>query len=307
MALQPIIASPLSGVTQPDNYGAPANWVPGNGPPPGMTWSETQGRWMPSDSVQGSMPGPVALPTDNPLPVKFGAEPVNPNPYGFTAPTGPAASVMVPYYNKATGQTWTAPSGGYTPPSADWFQGYPNSQISPGGVMPMPGFAPGMDPVQLPPKSPMNHIATEDPEFFRRAAEQVRLDNAVGSFTPPAAPTNRITTEAPPSQNLLNEIRSTSNQQPYMPIMTGAPQQQPTNNLNLGGLAGLFAFPKAPTNPTIKFGGLNALAQPQATMGAQPMARSQVAPRAGSLPSLRIRPTFKRSLSVPFTRPTFRR
>jgi hypothetical protein len=33
-----------------------SKFEPGNGPPPGMTWSETQGQWMPSDSVVGAMP-----------------------------------------------------------------------------------------------------------------------------------------------------------------------------------------------------------------------------------------------------------
>lgn len=46
----------------------------------------------------------------------------NSNPYGFTAPTGPSTQALVPYYNKATGESWNAPSGGYTPPSADWTQ-----------------------------------------------------------------------------------------------------------------------------------------------------------------------------------------
>jgi hypothetical protein len=45
--------------------GAPADFVPGNGPPPGMTWSETQGQWMPSGSVVGAMPGPGMDPINN--------------------------------------------------------------------------------------------------------------------------------------------------------------------------------------------------------------------------------------------------
>lgn len=260
MALQPIsslgIAGPLSGTAQPDNFGAPANWVPGNGPPPGMTWSETQGRWMPSDSVVGAMPGPVASPIDNTLPVKFGTEPPNSNPYGFTAPTGPSTQALVPYYNKVTGQTWNAPSGGYTPPSADWFQGSPNPQISPGGVMPMPGFAPGMDPIT-----------------------------------------------------------------PYMPIMGGNPvpmPQQPAPTPNIGGLGSLLT-PQQPVQtpmvnrPPQNVGGLNSLTGPQTPINTgffgstQPFVRNQFAPRAGSLPSLRIRPTFKRSLPVPFAKPPFRR
>jgi hypothetical protein len=37
-------------------------------------------------------------------------------PEGFTPPTGPATQALVDYINPSTGQTWTAPSGGYTAP-----------------------------------------------------------------------------------------------------------------------------------------------------------------------------------------------
>jgi hypothetical protein len=47
------------------------------------------------------------------------------NPYGFTAPTGPSTQAFVPFYNSKTGETYMAPGGGYTPPSADWVQGTP--------------------------------------------------------------------------------------------------------------------------------------------------------------------------------------
>jgi hypothetical protein len=63
--------------------------------------------------------------------------PVGPqNPYGFTPPSGPAASVMSPFYNQKTGETFTASSGGYTPPSADWVSGNLPSNFTPatGGV-----------------------------------------------------------------------------------------------------------------------------------------------------------------------------
>jgi hypothetical protein len=101
---------------------APVGFVPGNGPPPGMTWSETQGQWMPSDSVVGAMPGfaPGMDPINN-----FdtsGNSTKNSNPYGFTAPSGPSLTVMSPYYNAKTGESWSAPSSGWTPPSADWTQ-----------------------------------------------------------------------------------------------------------------------------------------------------------------------------------------
>jgi len=37
-------------------------------------------------------------------------------PEGFIPQTGPATQALVDYINPATGQTWTAPSGGYTAP-----------------------------------------------------------------------------------------------------------------------------------------------------------------------------------------------
>jgi hypothetical protein len=37
-------------------------------------------------------------------------------PDGFIPPTGIATQALVTYINPSTGQTWTAPSGGYTAP-----------------------------------------------------------------------------------------------------------------------------------------------------------------------------------------------
>jgi len=376
MALQPIsnlgTAAPLSGTAQPNNFGAPANWVPGNGPPPGMTWSETQGQWMPSDSVVGAMPGPNignviqpgAIGVDPTYFDKFGNRMQNDNPYGFTAPTGPAASVMVPYYNKVTGQTWSAPSGGYTPPSADWLQGSPaNSQITP-----MPGFAPGMDPVK-PNKMPatlaewraqqgpaMTHdvkpwAGTVDASGTWRANTPEQAAAAYAKF---AAESNAATPigTTPPSgggSGLSGLIAPTlpvpmPQQQPYMPIMgvthdlpsnfnssaigilspaigqqprpmnSPAPvPQQPAPTPGGGGLGSLLTPQRPVQTPPVNAGGLNSLIRPQTPVNTgflgstQPFVRNQVAPRAGSLPSLRIRPTFQRSLPVPFAKPPFRR
>ena len=44
-------------------------------------------------------------------------------PSGFTAPTGPANTVIDPWYNPMTGQYWDAPTGGYSAPSG-WIRGY---------------------------------------------------------------------------------------------------------------------------------------------------------------------------------------
>lgn len=221
---------------------------------------------------------------------KFGNPAQNSNPFGFTAPTGPSTQALVPYYNKATGETWNAPSGGYTPPSADWFQGSPGNST----VAPLPGFAPGMDPLQ----STIN--AGMAPSFLPQA-EQDRL-NALNlqsmNQQPKALPTNNDT--SPPVGNI-------NFTQPYMPIMGGNPNvgqqprpmpQQPAPTPNTGGLSALV-----PQQPMVNrpVSGLNSLVRPQSFM------RNQIAPRAGSLPSLRFNPRLNRSLPIPFTRPTFRR
>ena len=43
-------------------------------------------------------------------------------PKGFTPPAGPATQALVEWVNVKTGERWTAPSGGYAPPSGDWVQ-----------------------------------------------------------------------------------------------------------------------------------------------------------------------------------------
>lgn len=364
MALQPIsnlgIAGPLSGTAQPNNFGAPANWVPGNGPPPGMTWSETQGQWMPSDSVVGAMPGPVASPIDNTLPIKFGMEPPNSNPYGFTAPTGPSTTALVPYYNTRTGQTWNAPGGGYTPPSADWIQG-----ALEGKFMPMPG--PNASPPQMSKAMPSTYeayLAQQGPQMTMelkpwQQGQYAGMDpkTAYETFikSPEAQPTPIGGTTAPSGGSSLSGLIAPTlpvpmpQQQPYMPIMgvthdlpsnfnssaigilspalgqqprpmnNPAPiPQQPAPTPNKGGLGSLLT-PQRPVqtpvvnSPPQNTGGLNSLAKPQTPINTgllgstQPVTRNQIAPRAGSLASLRIRPTFQRSLPVPFAKPPFRR
>jgi hypothetical protein len=54
--LSPAMGTDENGVT---TYATPKYFPSGDGPPPGMTWSETRGEWMPSGSVVGAMPSPV--------------------------------------------------------------------------------------------------------------------------------------------------------------------------------------------------------------------------------------------------------
>jgi len=124
--------------------GSMSKFEPGNGPPPGMTWSETQGKFMPSDSVVGAMPsGNMPLPQQQPympivgnqgmrlnqreyemanpdkptdLDYKSGS-PTSNLPPGFIPPDGPATAALEDFYNPQTKQRVTVGSGGYTPAS----------------------------------------------------------------------------------------------------------------------------------------------------------------------------------------------
>ncbi|GEM_PF-1174641 len=55
------------------------------------------------------------------------------SPQEFLPPTGPATQGLVEWVNVRTGERWTAPSGGYTPPNEDWVPvsggGNPTPQI----------------------------------------------------------------------------------------------------------------------------------------------------------------------------------
>lgn len=313
MALQPIsslgIAGPLSGTMQPDNFGAPADWVPGNGPPPGMTWSETKGQWMPSNSVVGAMPGPnMATPISGsftPLPTFApGTDPINnfdafgnPTQKSITTPPPDLGNVNLNDFatgggrlNPLTGEFNAAGLGspvgydqfgqslGYNPPSSP----APINQ----SFTPLPTFAPGMDPVKpdvMPQQQPYMPI--------------MGGNQNVGILSPAIG------------------------QQPR-PMNNPAPvPQQPAPTPSGGGLGSLLTPQRPvqapvvnrPTTPPVNAGGLNSLIRPQTPVNTgflgstQPVTRNQVAPRAGSLPSLRIRPTFQRSLPVPFAKPPFRR
>jgi hypothetical protein len=79
------------------------------------------------------------LPVGTPAPI----EPSNPNlvapntpPTGLVAPNGPATDVMSPWYNIKTGETYMAPSGGWTSTDPNWQQG---SGPAGGGTAPVVG------------------------------------------------------------------------------------------------------------------------------------------------------------------------
>jgi len=115
------------------------------GPPqPGMYWDEMTGQWrfpQPDGSTPGAMPS-IGLPGDPgaeiaPFPPGGpppGGDPYGPSPIGggepwygkpppgFTQKPGPATMALVEWRNPATGETWTAPNGGWQAPPG-WVSG----------------------------------------------------------------------------------------------------------------------------------------------------------------------------------------
>jgi len=60
-----------------------------------------------------------------------------PAPPGFTRSGGSLSQALVPFYNPTTGESWTAPSGGYTPPPG-WVGGNPPQTPPPPQPAPSP-------------------------------------------------------------------------------------------------------------------------------------------------------------------------
>jgi hypothetical protein len=124
--------------------------------------------------------------------------------FGFTPPPQgtPTTSVMVPYYNTKTGETWTAPSGGYTPPSADWVQGNLPTGFTPttgttGGSV-TPPTSPGTNPVSFAPVKPT--AAQVTPALTTEQAGQIvntQLAPLTATQIAPTAPVTAATAAAP--------------------------------------------------------------------------------------------------------------
>jgi hypothetical protein len=117
---------------QPPGEGTPR---PGAGPPnPRMYWDEMTGQWrfpQPDGSTPGAMPSfgvPPGSPVLSPFPpggspIGGGTDPwYGKPPLGFTQKPGPATMALVEWRNPATGETWTAPNGGWQGPPG-WVSG----------------------------------------------------------------------------------------------------------------------------------------------------------------------------------------
>ena len=127
------------------------------------------------------------------------------NNFGFTPPPQgtPTTMAMVPYYNTKTGETWTAPGGGYTPPSADWVQGNlpqgftPTATSTTGGSV-TPPTATGTNPVSFAPVAPT--AAQVTPALTTEQAGQIvatQLAPTTATQVTPVAPVTAATATMP--------------------------------------------------------------------------------------------------------------
>ena len=127
------------------------------------------------------------------------------NNFGFTPPPQgtPTTMAMVPYYNSKTGETWTAPGGGYTPPSADWVQGNlpqgftPTATSTTGGSV-TPPTATGTNPVSFAPVAPT--AAQVTPALTTEQAGQIvgtQLAPTTATQVTPVAPVTAATATMP--------------------------------------------------------------------------------------------------------------
>jgi hypothetical protein len=148
-----------------NNYGAPADFVPGNGPPPGMTWSETQGQWMPSNSVVGAMPGPGMDPINN-----FNAA-GNPTQQPMTPTTQP----MTPTTGSGAGNLINNPLAQTVPGSVPNFAAIPNLGVTAGSAPGGGGLTQG---TALPNITTTQQQATATPTFYTDYLNQLAKQGA---------------------------------------------------------------------------------------------------------------------------------
>ena len=128
-------------LTGPTELGAPASdpaWAPGGrwGSPPGQPTppqapTPPQQQVPPQEPMEITQEEPPSWPPDplNAMKDFGGAQLGGGAPEGFIPPPPGSMNTMamVPYYNPETGETYTASSGGWTPP-AGWRQGSPDDE-----------------------------------------------------------------------------------------------------------------------------------------------------------------------------------
>lgn len=148
-----------------NNYGAPADFVTGNGPPPGMTWSETQGQWMPSNSVVGAMPGPGMDPINN-----FNAA-GNPT----QQPMMPTTQPMTPTTGSGAGNLINNPLAQTVPGSVPNFAAIPNLGVTAGSAPGGGGLTQG---TALPNITTTQQQATATPTFYTDYLNQLAKQGA---------------------------------------------------------------------------------------------------------------------------------
>jgi len=188
---------------------------------------------------------------------KGGMQAGTPNPYGFTAPTGAAGMALENWYNPRTGQEWTASSGGYTPPSADWYRvtgldrsQYPTAYSQPPraetGYTPVPTNAPRFLPsAPIEPGTPSANASQIDASIRPFLTEGLRQAQELFLRQQPSMFPGQ--TYVSPSEQTLTALQQQENiarmPSPFLGAAQGAYMQ------SLGGLSGTAAGQYLNANP----------------------------------------------------------
>jgi len=187
----------------------------------------------------------------------LGIQAGTPNPYGFTAPTGAAGTALENWYNPRTGQEWTAGSGGYTPPSADWYRvtgldrsQYPTAYSQPPraetGYTPVPTNAPRFLPSEpITPGAPDPRASTIDASIRPFLTEGLRQAQELFLRQQPSMFPGQ--TYVSPSEQTLTALQQQENiarqASPFLGAAQGAYLQ------SLGGLSNTAAGQFLNANP----------------------------------------------------------
>jgi hypothetical protein len=186
----------------------------------------------------------------------LGGQAGTPNPYGFTAPTGAATMALENWYNPTTGQEWTAGSGGYTPPSADWYRvtglqrnQYPTAYSQPPreetGYTPVPNAPQFLPSAPIEPGTPDPKASSIDASIRPFLTEGLRQAQEIFLRQQPSMFPGQ--TYIPPSEQTLQALSQQEalarQPSPFLGAAQGAYMQ------SLGGLSGTAAGQYLNANP----------------------------------------------------------
>ena len=194
-------------------------------------------------SALGGTIGPAVLPPNyNPdlstFPKLKNGSGITPMPAGFIPPTGAGTQALVEYNNPTTGQTWTAPGGGFTAPQG-WVQG--SAAQTPGGnVVPMPRLVsdgPRMPSTSVMPKTSPNGAVSQIENMPGRPTMGGKggANQPITASQPtPMAQTSQPNVYNQSAQAYTQALQGTQAGMQYQPMMVGGQGYNPYSAASTG-------------------------------------------------------------------------